>query len=270
MKYTSYELHEAYDPSLPLRLHLDKVSKKRIGSKPMHWHEHIELLYVISGNCAVEVSSVIYNLSVGDVILISPDCSHTVSPINDECYYYCITVDLRFCTQFGIPTNIGQFAKIAPDTDSRDYFDKIISLFENKPRCYREQIKALCLAIISSIYSEQESFQTQNNNGDKNVSKAIDYINRNFAEPISVDELCKYVGLSKYYFCRLFKEVTGRTVVDYINLMRCINAKRLIVSGQYNVGESAIMSGFKNLSYFTKTYKILMGNLPSKEKCEKQ
>ena len=44
MSYSKYELHDSYDAAFPLKFHLDKIKTL----KP-HWHEHIELHYVISG-----------------------------------------------------------------------------------------------------------------------------------------------------------------------------------------------------------------------------
>lgn len=43
----------------------------------------------------------------------------------------------------------------------------------------------------------------------------------------------------------------------------CVIYRKLLVSGRYNVGESAEHSGFSNLSFFAKTYKKYMGELPS-------
>ena len=50
---------------------------------------------------------------------------------------------------------------------------------------------------------------------------------------------------------------------NYLNYTRCSYARKLLASGRYNVSESAEHSGFSNLSYFAKTYKKYMGELPS-------
>ncbi|EOU2011906.1 helix-turn-helix domain-containing protein, partial [Clostridium perfringens] len=57
-----------------------------------------------------------------------------------------------------------------------------------------------------------------------------------------------------------------QTILDYINHIRCINARNLILYNGYTISESAYKSGFNNLSYFSKTYKKYMGLLPSEEK----
>ena len=95
------------------------------------------------------------------------------------------------------------------------------------------------------------------------VKTAIRYIREHMTENLTVESISTAVGFSKYYFCRTFKEMTGQTVIDYINATRCGFARWLLLSGRYNVSETAERSGFTNLSYFTKIYKKYMGQLPS-------
>ncbi len=260
MSYSKYELHDGYDSGFPLKFHLDRIKEL----KP-HWHEHIELLYIKSGSCNVVGGDVTNILKKGDVVVFSPDCVHSLQ--SDACEYYCITVDRRFCTDFGIPANQGQFSWVSTGGDINSCYSKIIRLMKTQPICYKEEVKALLLRILAIVYRSytlnEKMCGTVNN---KMISQAIEYLNTHFSEPVTVEELSQYVGFSKYYFCRSFKQVTGKTVVDYINLLRCQNAKRLITSGQYNVSESARISGFNNLSYFSRTYIKHMGKSPSNEK----
>ena len=72
--------------------------------------------------------------------------------------------------------------------------------------------------------------------------------------------------LSKYYFCRIFKNITGSTVIKYLNMYRCMKARELLSSGKYTVSEAALECGFENMSYFSKTYKAYSGSVPSMAK----
>ncbi len=262
MSYSKYELHGSYDQSFPLKFHLDKPKEL----KP-HWHEHIELLYIKNGSYDVIGADVTNTLTKGDVVVFTPDCVHGLKSLDDGCEYYCITIDRRFCTDFGIPASHGQFSWVSTDGEINLCYSEIIHLMNTQPLCYREEVKALVLRILAIVYRSYnlttEMCSTINN---KMISQAIEYLNTHFSEPVTVEELSEYVGFSKYYFCRSFKQVTGKTVIDYLNNLRCINAKRLIMSGQYNVSESARLSGFNNLSYFSRTYIKHMGVSPSNEK----
>ena len=99
------------------------------------------------------------------------------------------------------------------------------------------------------------------------VKQSINYMYEHFSDDISLDVMCSEIGVSKYYFSHIFREITGQSAIPYLNYLRCKNAKKLIKDG-FGISESAFLSGFHNLSYFSKTYKNLMGNLPSEEKAD--
>lgn len=88
------------------------------------------------------------------------------------------------------------------------------------------------------------------------------YIRQNMKSCLTLEDIAAYVGISKYYFTREFKRITGQTVFEYINVVRCKEAKRLITQGM-TVSLAAQTCGFENLSYFTRTYKKCIGELPS-------
>ena len=94
------------------------------------------------------------------------------------------------------------------------------------------------------------------------MKKAIAYIHTHLSEPITLDTLAAHVGIGKFHLSRRFKAFTGKTVVQVITLMRCTEARRLMEGG-LSVSAAAASCGFENLSYFTRTFKSLLGILPS-------
>ncbi|MDO5601959.1 MAG: AraC family transcriptional regulator, partial [Oscillospiraceae bacterium] len=95
------------------------------------------------------------------------------------------------------------------------------------------------------------------------VKKMISYLREHFLERITIDELCADTGYSRFYLCHSFKKMTGNTIIQYVNFLKCQHARSLLLEGNHSVSESAALSGFKNDSYFTKTYKAVFGRLPS-------
>lgn len=72
-------------------------------------------------------------------------------------------------------------------------------------------------------------------------------------------ELLVYSLLCRKYLCRIFKEYTGKTVVDYINELRIDNACHEMTVKGMSVTRAAYDSGFNNLSYFCKVFKHYKG-----------
>ena len=91
------------------------------------------------------------------------------------------------------------------------------------------------------------------------------FIHQNIAQPLSVDEIASHLGICRSHLSREFHKITGMTIIEYINVLRCKEAKRYISEGN-GVAAAAIAVGFNNLSYFTRTYKKYIGELPSENK----
>ena len=115
----------------------------------------------------------------------------------------------------------------------------------------------------------EASADIQEQNRIKPIRKTLSYIRSHYKEPLDVDMLCAYTGFSKYYFCRLCKQLTGQTVIHYINALRCNEAQKLLLSGNIKIEEAAYACGYTNISHFYRMYRRHMGHLPSEDKAAK-
>lgn len=263
---TTYEQHFFPDEDFPFNYHFD--TKEFGDSFLVHWHENIEVLYFREGSATVYRDAVPFSLTAGDVFVINSGALHSVQPVSPSCGYDCLIVDKAFLQNLGLPLDEVHLTNIVSDAVCRDYFDKIKSEFEQKQPYYKIAVKSSILGLFARLYRiSDKHVMPAKPAADRRlemVRAAISYIRKNFKNEISIEDICRHVGFSKYYFCREFKKITGRTVTQTINFLRCSHARSLLSSGMYNVAESAEKSGFQNLSYFTKTYKKYIGALPSK------
>jgi AraC-like DNA-binding protein len=76
--------------------------------------------------------------------------------------------------------------------------------------------------------------------------------------------MAKAAGMSSKYFCYFFKEMTGKTPVEYLNGFRVEKASRKLLYSDLSVTEIAYLCGFNDLSYFIKTFKRQKGVSPAK------
>ena len=98
----------------------------------------------------------------------------------------------------------------------------------------------------------------------KHVYEIADYLSRHCEQPLSLDELAGRFYLSKYYACRAFKEVTGYTISEYVNIHRIQRAKRYLEETTLSISEIADMVGYGTMTHFEKTFKIYMTISPLK------
>lgn len=82
------------------------------------------------------------------------------------------------------------------------------------------------------------------------IQDAVLYLNADYMNPISVQDVLESCGLSRSHFHALFKEETGKTFVDYLSILRCNRAAELLVTTEKTVLEIAGDCGFNNLSHF--------------------
>jgi AraC-like DNA-binding protein len=259
-----YEQHEHPDPQFPIIFHLDT------HCDAVHWHESIELLYFVEGNSMVLSNMIHYPVSAGDIAVINCDNIHKVFLEHATCRYYCLIVDKSFCDELNIAVEALQFNPVIRDNTANEWMKRIVIEMENTADFYQQAVKAAVIGLLVHLCRYQLSSNTFMVNGRDGcqtamVKASIGIIRQRYKQPLSVDDICDRIGFSKYYFCRIFKEYTGKTVVDYINFLRCSNARSLIRSGAHNVSESAFLSGVPNLSYFSKLYKRHMGVSPSED-----
>ena len=96
------------------------------------------------------------------------------------------------------------------------------------------------------------------------IFQAIQYINRNFAEKVSLDEVASSVYLSPAYFSKIFKEEMKCNFNTYLNQVRIEKSKNLLLNSKFSLVEIAGMVGYEDQSYFTKVFKKIAGLSPGK------
>ena len=95
------------------------------------------------------------------------------------------------------------------------------------------------------------------------VEQILDYINFNYHNNISLNDLSKKIFLTPNYLSILFSKEIGKTFNDYLTEFRIKKAKELLQLGNYKVYEVGEKVGYKNLDYFRKVFKEYTGKNPS-------
>ncbi len=97
----------------------------------------------------------------------------------------------------------------------------------------------------------------------KPIAYAKHYIEKNKGVQIKLEELAKNAGFSYTYFSYLFKKETGKTLTEYIQMVRIETAKKLLVEKERNVSEVAELVGYSDIKFFTKQFKKALGVSPN-------
>ena len=95
------------------------------------------------------------------------------------------------------------------------------------------------------------------------ISKAIHYIQENFHENISLDDVAKEINMSYHYFSKFFKESIGTNFVDYLTELRIVKSKEMLKDSGVSIKEICNEIGYSDPNYFSKTFKKVTGMTPT-------
>ncbi|WP_042273292.1 response regulator transcription factor [[Clostridium] dakarense] len=139
-----------------------------------------------------------------------------------------------------------------------------------------KELKELLDRIDNNIKNDKEEEISTNKNSDiesiqskkysKAIEKAIEYIELNYKEHISLSIISKYVYLSPEYFSRLFKEEVGENFITYLTSYRMKKAEYLIKNTDMKIAQISNEVGYSNSGYFSKSYKKYKGVSPDEDR----
>ena len=95
------------------------------------------------------------------------------------------------------------------------------------------------------------------------VRGAKEYVRNHVAEPITLDQVVAHVGVSRFYFCKLFKKATGMTLTEHVSRMRVEYAKTLLGNPALRISEIVFAAGFGSIPHFNSMFKRYMGQSPT-------
>lgn len=132
---------------------------------------------------------------------------------------------------------------------------------KQKPGYYLE-VRSLLMELLKEIFCSTEETALTDIQQFR-MQKAIAHIHEHLAENCTVPELARIAGFSESYFSKLFRQITGQSVITYQNTLRLNQARNLMQLGDCNVSEAAAAVGFRDIYYFSRLYKKVMGTPPS-------
>ena len=109
-------------------------------------------------------------------------------------------------------------------------------------------------------------YETENTESEKlynSTSEAVAYIDKNLSENLTLESICNHVHLSKYHFCRLFRQNTGMSPFKYIIECRLSKAKNMLEHTNESISNIALAIGFNTSANFCNTFKKYENHSPS-------
>ncbi len=227
-----------------------------------HWHKDIEVIQVISGRLNVTAGDNSFILKEGNSLYVPGGVTHGAEPEN--CVYQCSVFSPTLL--YSTPKIRGYIkSKIISPTFLKEnhYVDLLFKSLCEKKDGYEFDVISSLNKIAHTSYKNQDSTLTFKKYSAERIKPSLVYIEENFSGEISLTELAQQSSMSPNYFCKIFKEITGQTPIEYISTYRIDMACEMLLMGK-SVTETSLDCGFNDLSYFIHIFKRHKGTSPKK------
>lgn len=252
----------------------------------LHWHEHFEIIIMRQGTGIFHIDSQPYEASPGDVLFVPAGGLHTgFSTYEGDIAYVSIVFNGALFNDFVHDSLHAKYVR--PYLEGRvqlpakpvlhkpsctvhyKLLDEVIAEFQANQPAYQLIIKSqlhLLFTLLARTFLPLQLPEHVNNRYIENRERfkaLIEYIESNFVDKLTVEDAAGRLNLNPYHFCKMFKKITGRTFIEYVNMCRMNEAERLLQEESLSITEIAGRVGCDNPNYFTKLFKQYKGITPS-------
>lgn len=228
-----------------------------------HTHEDLEIIMVETGTVEIHLKNSRHLLTGGSIFIMNSNVSHSVMLSEDESDYR-VRINypaIKENHSVRHPEPYFLFEKENPDYDElANLIKTTCDHFENHPT--RSALKGDYYYFIGFM-RKTGILEKEATLFPEKINDIIDFINNEYTDKLTIEYIAKKFFMSPTYLCRIFKQATNYTILEYINYVRTKNAERLLFKTDMSVLDISTAVGFSSLSYFNRTFKKQTSMTPS-------
>lgn len=275
------ELKQHGNEQFPFLVSYQKLSEYESGSFMWHWHPEIEITYVQKGTMCYKVNHMVYHLKEGDIVFNNSGALHSGTMENQkDCAYIPVTFDSRLIYGFFQSTVNSKYVDpviqdsmlpaICIDQSEpwhkpfREYLLRIIDLDEKKPDFYELDI-TICLQSMWRLLLEHITYEPQASRENSleydRIKKILSYIEENYQNKITLNDIAGHIHLCESECTRLFKRHMNTTLFAFLQEYR-IERSLEFLQDDKPVSAVADKAGFSDPNYYSKVFAKIKGCSP--------
>jgi len=240
---------------------------------PLHYHSEFELFLVTEGHISVQTENTTYRLAAREALFIHSGQLHTITAEPDaqtaftaivfgyQCL--CNLNDLLY-NKYIHPLMSGQYhieQKLSPELAR--LIQEINLVFQAAESGFEFRVKELLLSCFRLLLKDCTSASSPSASRKSTlVREILDYMEANYQEQLTLEDMADHVHISKEYLCRVFHQMAGASPIAYLNGYRIRKSAELLLETDSSITEIAFLCGFHHSSYFDKLFFNYMGCRP--------
>ncbi|MCX7711083.1 MAG: AraC family transcriptional regulator [Clostridia bacterium] len=244
-----------------------------------HYHNAYEIYYLLEGERLYFIKDKTYHVRKGDLVVIDayelhktidagvPAVDRILINFKRESLGFLLphTQDADLLSCFHKKVNI-----LKLDVDEQNFIQALLSkmLAENQLNSiesglYTKLLLAELLIFLRRHMERNVEIQHEFLNPQhKKISEMVEYINLNYSNRLTLASLSEHFYLSSFHLSRIFKKLTGFSLIEYLNHVRTQQACKLLTGTRMSITDIAEKVGFESITHFGRTFKSIVGLTP--------
>lgn len=229
-----------------------------------HWHEWVEILYVIRGKQTVFSGDKSFEVEAGNIVFIGSTTPHKLVIDNGEHYTRCYHIHAGVFVENKCLEAMTGNVFIVRDTETVvGLLDKLADCVEDKSVISQVQHTAYLLLLISKLLQEH-GYRGNSENIDfhESLYRMCVYIQVNYAENLTLSSIAEKFEYSPQHVALLFRRYKKVSFLEYVNSIRIHKAKYSLAHTNTRVINIAYECGYSSEHTFIRNFKKIMGVTP--------
>ena len=256
------------------------VITANIEEYPIHFHDDMEVVYVLEGNIMMRNGYYTYSLRQGDIYILNDREMHSFESTGEDNMVMMLQMDLTYFSRYYDNLKNNFFV-----TDTEDDSDESLEVLRNilarimmeilqKGYGYEHKVIESTHNLIACLMADFQYFVMEDgkfknesrNKGNKilagRLNRITDYMYDNYNRKLTLSEIAEREHLSIYYLSHIIKEATGLSFQDLLSYIRVEESEKLLLGTNKKIGAIAEETGFSAVRYYIKHFEQWFGMHP--------
>ncbi|MFD3157725.1 helix-turn-helix domain-containing protein [Haloimpatiens sp. FM7330] len=257
--------HVNYMPDLPI-----EISMINIQEYPIHWHDSVEILFLLEGSISVTIETGKYEVHKGEIEIINCNEAHSIKSMDDSNKILLLHIDPNFFERYFNDIRSVFFYTNSSEEGAQEeekyytlrrYLSILACEVIQKQDKYEDYIEDTLVELLYYLINNfhqliyEKGSLKENEEQFERYDRIVRYIYNNYKDKISLQDIAKREYLSSYYLSHEIKNTVGYSFKDFLNLTRVEESIKLLLDTDKTISEISEELGFSHSRYFNKHFK---------------
>ncbi len=247
---------------------------------PIHFHNDLEVVYMLGGSISMKNGYYTYILKQGDIFILNPREIHSFESTGEKNMVMMLQLDTAYFSNYYESLKNSFFVTdMEDDSDEslevlRNILAKIMMEVLQKGYGYESKVIESAHNMLTCLFSDFQYYLMEDGkfvNGSKNkgnkilagrLNRITDYMYDNYSRKLTLNEIADREHLSIYYLSHVIKEATGLSFQELLSFIRVEQSEKLLLGTNKKIGAIADETGFSAVRYYIKHFETWYGMHP--------